>query len=75
MDDTKYMALVEQFDATLKSAIAPFEQAFTIAQDPEVKSIVAEYLKNIYFRYRDDDPKYLEMYKVYDAFTKGEVAE
>ena len=75
LDDAKYMVLVEQFDATLKSAIEPFEQAFKIAQDPEVKSIVAEYLKNIYFRYRDDDPKYLEMYKMYDAFSKGEVAE
>ena len=75
LDDTKYMALVEQFDATLKSAIEPFEQAFEIAQDPEIKSIVAEYLKNIYFRYRDDDAKYLEMYKKYDAFSKGEVAE
>ena len=75
LDDAKYMVLVEQFDATLKSAIEPFEQAFKIAQDPEIKSIVAEYLKNIYFRYRDDDPKYLEMYKMYDAFSKGEVAE
>ena len=72
LDDRKWEALVKEMDETLEKAIAPFEQSFTLTQDNELKSAVAEYLKNIYFRLREKSPEYLELSKKYEAFLKGE---
>lgn len=71
-DDNKYMQLLEQLDATLKSAIAPLERAFSLAesQDPELKPYVAELLKNIYFKYRNDAPEYQNNYDKYNNFLQ-----
>ena len=66
-DDAKYTALVEQFEAALKNAIDPFEKAFTVSKDESIKVSIAEYLKNIYYRFRDQDQKYADGYKKYDA--------
>ena len=75
-DDDKYNALVAQFESSLKSAIEPFEQAFAITKDQNIKVSIAEYLKNIYYRFSTDpDPKYLEGYKKYDAIVSSGVAE
>ncbi len=67
LDDTKYMALVQDFEVTLKKCIDPFEQAYTVCEDPSIKSTVAEYLKQIYYRFRDQDPKYQAGYEKYNA--------
>ncbi len=69
-DDAKYMALVKQFEETLQSAIAPFETTYAMTDDPEVKSVVAEYLKNIYFRFRDKGDEYQKAYEKYSSLTK-----
>ncbi|MBO8444699.1 MAG: hypothetical protein IAC23_03255 [Bacteroidetes bacterium] len=66
-DDAKYTALVEQFETALKNAIDPFEKAFTVSKDESIKVSIAEYLKNIYYRFRDQDQKYADGYKKYDA--------
>ncbi len=66
-DDAKYTVLVEQFEAALKNAIDPFEKAFTVSKDESIKVSIAEYLKNIYYRFRDQDQKYADGYKKYDA--------
>ena len=59
MDDNKYMELKEQVDKALLDAVAPFERAFEIgAKNPDYKDIqvvCAEYLKQIFFRFRDKD--------------------
>lgn len=68
-DDAKYTALVEQFEAALKSAIEPFEKAFEVTKDENIKSSIAEYLKNIYYRFSSTDEKYMEGYKKYDAIV------
>ena len=72
MDDNKYYALVKEMDETLEKAIDPFEKAFALTQDNELKGAVAEYLKNIYFRLRDKNPEYEALSKKYEAYLKGE---
>ena len=65
MDDNKYMALVQQFEKALKGCIDPFEKAYSISKDEGIKSSIAEYLKNAYYRFRDEDPKYMAGYEKY----------
>ena len=75
MDDAKYMKLVEEFETALMNAADPFERAFAITKDKDIKVNIAEYLKNIYYRFREEDPKYMESYQKYDAIvTNGAAA-
>ncbi len=66
MDDAKYAALVEEYDKTLKAAIEPFEKAYEVSKDNEIKLTIAEYIKNACFRFRDD-PVYKEKYEKFEA--------
>ena len=65
IDDNKYMALVQKFETALKSCIEPFEKAFNMTKDESIKSSIAEYLKNSFYRFRDEDPKYQAGYEKY----------
>ena len=67
VDDAKYEALVKQLEGNLIAAIEPFEACFAACPDKEVKLVVAEYLKNIYFRFRDKDASYKDKL---DTYTK-----
>ena len=71
LDDTKWMALNKQFEEVLEKAIEPFEKSFSLTEDKEIKVAVAEYLKNIYFRFRDKSEEYMAAYEKYNAFVKG----
>ena len=68
MDDAKYMALVEEYDKTLKAAVEPFEKAYNVTKDPEIKLTIAEYIKNACFRFRDD-PEYKDKYEKYSEIV------
>ena len=68
MDDAKYMALVEEYDKTLKAAVEPFEKAYSVTKDPEIKLTIAEYIKNACFRFRDD-PEYKDKYEKYSEIV------
>lgn len=68
LDDAKYMELNKQFEEVLLKAVDPFEKAFAASSDFEVKAAVAEYLKNVYFRFRDKDASYQEAYDKYNKF-------
>ena len=72
LDDAKYAALVSEFEAALKNCITPFEKAFEVTKDDNVKVSVAEYLKNANYRFRDEDSKYMDAYNKYDAIVRGE---
>ena len=74
MDDAKYMKLVEEFETALMNAAEPFEKAFEITKDKSIKVNIAEYLKNIYYRFRDEKPEYMEAYTKYDAIVANGVA-
>ena len=69
MDDNKYMALVQQFEKALKSCIEPFEKAYNITKDESIKGSVAEYLKNAFYRFRDEDPKFQAGYEKYSKLV------
>ena len=68
VDDTKYEALVKQLEENLISAIEPFESCFANTSDNEVKLVVAEYLKNIYFRFREKEESYKAGLDKYTAY-------
>ena len=64
------MALVEEFEKTLMNALDPFEKAYAVSKDNELKVNVAEYLKNIYYRFISNGPEFEEGYKKYDEVVK-----
>ena len=69
LDDEKYMALVAEFEQNLKACIAPFEKAFDMTKDEGVKASIAEYLKNSFYRFRDEDQKFMDGYEKYNAYV------
>lgn len=70
-DDAKYMKLIEEFEAALMNAIEPFEKAFNITKDNQIKVSIAEYLKNIYYRFRDKGTQYEEGYNKYSTIVEN----
>ena len=70
-DDAKYNALVEQFEKALLDAIEPFEKAFEVSKDNGLKVSIAEYLKNIYYRFITKGSEYEAGYKKYDDIVKN----
>lgn len=68
MDDAKYMVLVGQFEEALKGCIEPFETAFELSSDNDVKVSIAEYLKNACFRFRTDEA-YMAKYEKYNKIV------
>lgn len=71
LDDAKYMLLVQNFEVTLKKSIDPFEQAYLVCEDQDLKLTIAEYLKQIYYRFRDMNAMYLAGYEKYNAIIEG----
>lgn len=70
MDDNKYEAMVKDLEHNLEAAIEPFEKCYEASQDPEIKAVVAEYLKNIYFRFREKNEQYKAGYEKYNALSQ-----
>lgn len=75
LDDNKYMALMAEFETALKNAIEPFEKAYAICKDNSIKVNIAEYLKNVFYRFRDQDQKYADGFAKYDAVVKSGQAD
>jgi tetratricopeptide (TPR) repeat protein len=70
LDDKKWVELNKQFEVALKSALEPFEKAYTVSKDNDLKVNIAEYLKNIYYRFSSNGPEFEEGYKKYDEVVK-----
>ncbi len=70
LDDKKWMELNEQFEQALKNALDPFEKAYAVSKDNSLRVNVAEYLKNIYYRFSSNGPEYEAGYKKYDEVVK-----
>ena len=75
MDDAKYAALAAEFEKSLKGCIEPFEKAFEITKDNQIKTSIAEYLKNACYRFIDDGQEYADKYKKYTDVVNGAQAE
>ena len=71
LDDAKWAVLNEQFTVALKNALEPFEKAYNISKDDALRVNIAEYLKNIYYRFSSDGDQYMEGYKKYDSVVKN----
>ena len=65
----KYDAMMEQMREVYKKGLEPFEAAYELSKGQEqwekVERYSAEYLKQIYFILRNEDPKYQEAYDKY----------
>ncbi len=72
LDDRKYEALVKDFEIALKNCIEPFETAYAVTKDSNIKVAVAEYLRNACYRFSSDSA-YEAKYQKYNAIAKGEV--
>lgn len=70
IDDAKYMALVKEFEESLKSCIAPFEKAFEITKDANIKAGIASYLKNAFYRFREESADNQTKYEKYAEIAK-----
>ena len=68
-DNNKYLQLMGEFEKYLKGCIEPFEKGFSLCSDEEVKTSLAEYIKNACFRFRSD-PEYQAKYDVYNGYGK-----
>lgn len=64
-ENPKYKIIKEEFNAALKLAIPPFEKAFSLSTDENIKISIAEYLKNIYNNLKEDDKQYIDSYAKY----------
>jgi len=71
-NDAKYNALIKDMEASLESAIKPFEESFKMAEgDKEIQTAIAEYLKNIFFRFRTKGDDYKAKYDFYNNLLKN----
>lgn len=70
-DYETYDKLLAEFEQALIDAIDPFEKAFAATNDKEFQLAIADGLKQIYFRFRDKDPKYQEGLDKYTAFLEA----
>jgi tetratricopeptide (TPR) repeat protein len=73
LDDAKYEALVDEYRQILVEAVVPFEKAFEVSQNIQVKINAAEYLKAIYYILKSVDNKYQEAYDKYEEYVKANV--
>lgn len=71
MDDKKYEEMLKQLEQYLDMSIAPFEKCFELTQDKEIKAVCAEYLKNIYFRFREKGENYKAGYDKFNAYYES----
>ncbi len=71
LDDTKYAALVKEYEQYLIDAIEPFEKAFEVTKNDQVKLNAAEYLKNIYYRFSSVEDKYMQGYNKFNDYVKN----
>ena len=42
-----------------------------MTKDDSIKTSIAEYLKQAFYRFRDADPKYMEGYNKYNAIVEA----
>ncbi len=71
MDQAKYEALVEESVVAFKKAINPFEKAYEVSKNSQLKTATAECLKSIYYRFSSDSDEYMQNYKKYDEILKA----
>lgn len=76
ISDTKgYQAALVKFEGYLMSSVEPFETAFNDPNATEdIKIAAASALKQVYFRFRDREPKFMELAKKYEDYLNSKDA-
>ncbi len=69
-NDSSDDALVRKMDALLLKATEYFEKAFKISKDEEIRVGLAEYLRVIYGRFKEDGKKYQDAYDKYNRIVE-----
>ena len=67
----KYDELQEELKVALKNAIEPFEKCFAITKNDAVKTNVADYLKRLYFVFRNESADYQAAYEKYNTYLEN----
>jgi len=75
MNDAKYEVLMNECETALLDAKTPFEKAFEVTKDNEIKVNIAAYLKNIYYRFYSKGAEWEEGYNKYSEIVKNGIAE
>lgn len=75
MDNVKYEALLQKMEDSLAASIIPFEKAFEVSKDNALKVNIAEYLKNIYYRFSSKSDEYMQGYNKYNEIVKSGQAQ
>jgi len=70
LDDAKYNALLEKCAENYKLSLVAFEKAFNLTKSEDLKKSIAEYLKQLYFKFRNESPEYLAGYDKYNKFLQ-----
>ena len=71
LDYKKWAAIDKEFAEALRSCVEPFEKAFDMTADPEIKVSVAEYLKSACYRFSSEDESYKQKYEKYSEFVNA----
>ena len=70
MDNTKYEKLLVKLEEVLMSALSPFEAAYNLSKNESLKVDIADYLKNIYYRFYSKGAEYEAGYNKYNEIVK-----
>lgn len=70
-DNAKYEALLKVIEEDLMNALEPFEKAFETTKNNDIKVSIAEYLKNIYYRFTTKGAEYEAGYNKYNDIVKN----
>lgn len=69
-DDKKYTELVDQYYKAMAAGIEVYEKAIAITKDENLQRTIGDILKTLYYRLRDQDPKYQAGYDKYSELYK-----
>lgn len=69
MDDNKYNAMLKDLQAKLEEALPSFVKAYEVSKDESLKSDIAKFVKDISFRLRNTDAKYMETYNKFNEIV------
>ncbi len=75
LDDKKWMTIMEKQEEALLNALEPFEKSYAVSKDNALKVNIAEYLKNIYYRFVTKGAEYEAGYNKYSEVVKTGVAQ
>ena len=70
LPDAEWNAINEEFVKYLKDAVQPFETAYEVTKDNSLKVNIADFLKNIYYRFYSEGPEWEAGYNKYNEIVK-----